>query len=143
MIIATAAGRLGKDAELRHTQGGMPVCKFTVACDQGYGDNKTTIWVQCVLFKDRAEKLHPYLVKGLAVTVMGEAKPVYWNNKDNGEANGAIEIICDKVVLQSKAERQNEGGMYEGGGGESPPDDLDSEIPFVTPHELKMKKDVL
>lgn len=127
MIIATAAGRLGRDAELRHTQGGVAVCKFTVACDQGYGDNKTTIWVQCVLFNKRAEALHRYLVKGLSVTVMGEAKPVFWT-KGDGEAGGSIEIICDKVVLQSKTER-----THEGGGGESPPDgggDLDSEIPF-------------
>lgn len=132
MIIATAAGRLGRDAELRYSQSGTPICKFTVACDQGFGDSKRTEWVQCVLFKERAEKLHQYLVKGLAVTVMGEAKPVYWKKSD-GESGGAIEIICDKVVLQSKAERQNESG-----GGESPPagdggntgDDLDDSIPF-------------
>jgi len=133
MIIATAAGRLGRDAELRTTQSGTAVCKFTVACDQGFGDRKTTIWVQCVVFGDRANKLSQYLVKGLAVTVMGEAKPVFWKKSD-GEPGGAIEIICDKVVLQSKSERTNEGGMYEGGGGDGPPDDggrdLDDEIPF-------------
>lgn len=137
MIIATAAGRLGRNAELRTTQSGTAVCKFTVACDQGFGDRKTTIWVQCVVFGDRANKLSQYLVKGLAVTVMGEAKPVFWKNKDDGEANGTIEIICDKVVMQSKSERTSEGGMYEGGGGDGPPagdgggsPDLDDEIPF-------------
>lgn len=130
MIIATAAGRLGRDAELRHTNTGTAVCKFTVACDHGYGDRKSTQWVQCVLFDKRAKALHQYLVKGLAVTVMGEAKAVYWSK--DGEANGAIEIICDKVVLQSKADRSNDtpksdGGMYEG---DPASGDLDSEIPF-------------
>lgn len=123
MIIATAAGRLGRDAELRHTQSGMAVCKFTVACDHGYGDKKTTQWVQCLLFDKRAEALSKYLVKGLAVTVMGEAKAAYWTK--DGEANGAIEIVADKVTLQSKAERTNEGDT----GGNSPDLD-DSDIPF-------------
>ncbi len=34
----TIAGRLGKDAELRRTQGGDPVLSFPVAVDDGYGE---------------------------------------------------------------------------------------------------------
>ncbi len=127
MIIATASGRLGRDAELRTTQNGTSVCKFSVACDHGYGERKSTQWIQCVLFEKRAEALHKYLTKGMAVTVMGEAKAVYWLK--DGEANGAIEIICDKVVLQSKAER-TEDDAPSWGGGETPQDDLGDEVPF-------------
>lgn len=130
MIIATAVGRLGRDSELRTTQSGMDVCSFTVACDRGYGDKKTTEWVKCILFDKRARALQPYLVKGLAVTVMGEAKAAFWSK--DGEANGQIEIIADKVTMQSKSERTNDSG-----GGETPQNDagaqggdLDDEIPF-------------
>jgi single-strand DNA-binding protein len=42
MIIAIAAGRIARDAELRTTQSGTSVCSFTVAVDAGYGDKKRT-----------------------------------------------------------------------------------------------------
>lgn len=144
MILATAAGNLGRDAELKISQGGTSICKFSIACKHGYGDKGTTQWIQCVLFGKRADGLHSHLTKGLAVTVTGEAKAVYWSK--DGEANGAIEIIADKVVLQGKSERGNSGGMYgDSGGGETAPDsnDLADDIPFAHPYELKMKKDVL
>lgn len=131
MIIATAAGRLGRDAELRITQSGMDVCSFSVGCDRGYGDKKTTEWIKCTLFDKRAKALHPYLVKGTAVTVMGEAMAASWLK--DGEARGQIEIIADKVVLQSKSDRKNDGGTNQGGGGDGgQPGDLDddSSIPF-------------
>ena len=44
MLIATIAGRLGKDAEHK-TVGSSDLCSFSVAADVGYGDKKQTIWV--------------------------------------------------------------------------------------------------
>ena len=98
MIIAIAAGRLARDAELRNTQSGTSVCSFTVACDAGYGDKKRTEWVKVALFGKRADGLHPYLKKGTALTVQGEAKPNGWIK--DGEAKAGIEIVVDKITLQ-------------------------------------------
>ena len=67
----TIVGRLGKDAELRHTAKDS-VLNFTVASDVGYGDNKSTLWFGCSLWGKRGESLEPHLSKGTQVTVIGE-----------------------------------------------------------------------
>ena len=56
--------RIGRDAELRYTQDGKAVCSAVGAYDIGWGDNKKTQWIDCVIWGDRAEKLAPYIIKG-------------------------------------------------------------------------------
>lgn len=70
MNTITIAGKIGKDAVVRHTEKSQ-VAGFSLADDQGYGDNKTTLWYDCSIWGDRAEKLAQYLVKGQSVTVTG------------------------------------------------------------------------
>lgn len=70
MNVITIAGKIGKDAVLRATDKSQ-VAGFSVADDQGYGDKKTTIWYDCAIWGDRAEKLAQYLIKGQSVTVTG------------------------------------------------------------------------
>ena len=106
MIIAIAAGRLARDAELRTTQSGTTVCSFTIACDAGYADKKRTEWVKVALFGKRADGLHPYLKKGTALTVQGEAKPNGWVK--DGEAKAEIEIFADKITLQGSKQGSSE-----------------------------------
>ena len=106
MIIAIAAGRLARDAELRNTQSGSSVCSFTIACDAGYGDKKRTEWVKVALFGKRADGLHPYLKKGTALTVQGEAKANCWTK--DGEAKAEIEIFADKITLQGSKQGSSE-----------------------------------
>jgi single-strand DNA-binding protein len=106
MIIAIAAGRLARDAELRNTQSGTSVCSFTIACDAGYGDKKRTEWVKVALFGKRADGLSPYLKKGTALTVQGEAKSNGWTK--DGEAKSEIEIFADKITLQGSKQGSSE-----------------------------------
>ena len=106
MIIAIAAGRLARDAELRTTQNGTSVCSFTIACDAGYGDKKRTEWVKVALFGKRADGLSPYLKKGTALTVQGEAKSNGWTK--DGEAKAEVEIIADKITLLGGGRASND-----------------------------------
>lgn len=63
--------RLGKDAVTRHTQGGKSVTGFSAAFDDGWGENKKAIWLDCSGWGDRYEKVAKYLVKGAQVVVEG------------------------------------------------------------------------
>ena len=56
--------RIGRDAELRRTQDSKAVCSIAGAYDVGFGDNKTTQWIDCALWGNRAEALAQYLLKG-------------------------------------------------------------------------------
>lgn len=56
--------RLGKDAAVRFTANGDPVCGLSLAYDVGFGQNKQTQWLDAALFGKTAESLAPYLLKG-------------------------------------------------------------------------------
>ena len=152
------SGNLGRDAEVRHTQGGTAVCSFTVAVKAGYGDNEKTEWVKCALFGKRAEGgLPQYLVKGQQVVIQGEPKAEAWSDKTSGEAKGALSVFVKELDLVGKASgggkadpaqhasgnkaQQNPtyGGAPQpsqngGQGGVAGPnnfDDFDDDIPFI------------
>jgi single-strand DNA-binding protein len=59
--------RLGKDAEVKHTQSGQAVCNLNVAYDVGWGERKKTQWMSLSLWGDRAEKSAEHLTKGKAI----------------------------------------------------------------------------
>lgn len=65
-------GSLGRDAELKITQNGDNILSFSVASNQGYGENKTTNWYRCTLWGKRGASIAQYLTKGTKVSVFGE-----------------------------------------------------------------------
>jgi single-strand DNA-binding protein len=68
----TLGGTVGKDAVMRRTQGGEPVLGFSVAVDDGYGENKSTMWFDIALWGKRGDALAKFLKKGTKVCVTGE-----------------------------------------------------------------------
>ena len=69
MLRTFAAGRLGQDAKHTTTQGGTDICRFSVATDVGYGENKQTIWLDVSKFGKGAEGLARILRKGSRLSV--------------------------------------------------------------------------
>jgi single-strand DNA-binding protein len=110
----TAIGRLGRDAELRYTPNGKAVCSFSVATDDGYGDNKKTVWIKCSLWNERAEKLSQYLTKGQVVFVegrfssddAGECKT--WTDQ-KGKVHASYEIMVNEIKLLPGGPKRGEG----------------------------------
>ena len=125
----TICGQLGRDAELRTTQGGDQVCGFTVAVDVRKGRDKETAWWRVSLWGKRAEALAPYLLKGVAVTVIGEFSLGEYDGKPQ------LNIRASEIALQgSRGEQQQR--TPDGSRGAPPQqsvqDDLDDDIPFIT-----------
>lgn len=119
-------GRLGKEAELRHTAAGKAVCNFDVAVESGYGENKATNWINCTLFEKRAEALRPYLQKSTLVGVSGELTIDQWTDRD-GNKRQAVKVRVSEITLL--------GGKPKAPGQEEKPapagkDDLADDIPF-------------
>lgn len=71
MNVFNAIGRVGKDAIVRYTQTGKAVASWSLAVDDGWGENKKTVWLDCSLWGDRAEKLAPFITKGAQIGVTG------------------------------------------------------------------------
>lgn len=68
----TVAGGITRDAEIRQTGNGKSVTGFSVAVDDGWGDNKRTLYFDCGLWGQRGERLAQYLTKGTKVAVTGD-----------------------------------------------------------------------
>ena len=74
MFSMTIAGNVGKDAQLRRTQGGDAVLGFSVAIDQGKdksGNKRESVWVSCSIWGKRAESLESYITKGTKLVITG------------------------------------------------------------------------
>jgi single-strand DNA-binding protein len=94
-------GRLGKDAEVRHTQSGVAVVNFTIACGEKYKDQsgqlqEKTEWVNCVAWKK--EKLAPYLTKGTQLYVRGKMQTRKWQDA-SGQDRYSTEINVFEIEL--------------------------------------------
>lgn len=99
MNLFVATGNLGKDAEVKYTQGGTAVCTFSLAVKSGYGDKEKTTWLSCSLFGKRAEgQLPQYLTKGTQVCVAGEIHLDEWQGHD-GSTNKVLKMNVDKLDL--------------------------------------------
>ncbi len=98
---AIILGRLGKDIELRNTQGGKSVANMAVATDHSYNDqagqtHKATEWHNIVLWGKTAENCAKFLGKGSQVLVEGRLQTSKYKDKDGGERY-KTEIIADNV----------------------------------------------
>lgn len=74
-MILTALARLGKDAEVRHTENGDAVASLALAISYGRkGEDgyRPTQWIDASLWGKRAEALAPHLTKGKMVYVAVE-----------------------------------------------------------------------
>ncbi|WP_298372247.1 single-stranded DNA-binding protein [Azospirillum sp.] len=158
MNVWTFTGRLGADGELRTTQSGEKVLGFRVANDVGFGERKTTQWVDCSIWGRRAESLAPHLTKGKQVVISGEVTLREFDKRD-GTRGAGLSVRVAEIDFTGGAREEGGGGSYGGGGGgyeprgesrgggygagstgggarsggSAPPprhDDLDDEIPF-------------
>lgn len=123
------AGTIGKDAVLRRTQGGEPILGFSVAVDDGYGENKQTMWFDVALWGKRGQALEPHLKKGTKVTVSGDFSTRLHENKTyfTCRAND-ITIQGGGGERPAKQERRQEPDRDSYGN--APATTYDDEIPF-------------
>ncbi len=108
---AILMGRLTRDPELRHTGSGTPVCSFTVAIDNGYGDNRSTDFINCVAWNKTAEFVEKYFTKGRMIIVVGRIQTRTWEGQD-GKKNYATEVIASEVSFGESKRSADEGSSF-------------------------------
>ena len=100
MNSCTFVGRLGKDAQTRKV-GDTTVTSFSVASNVGYGDKKSTIWLDCSIWGARGEKMEEALTKGAEITVTGELTEREYTNND-GETKKSLSLRVDRNTYPSQ-----------------------------------------
>lgn len=132
-------GRLAKDAELRYTPGkGTPVTTFSMAVDDGFGDNKKTYFFNIVVWGKSAEAVAQYTSKGSKVLVNGKLTNRDYQAKD-GTKKYVTEVVADMYngveFLDNKNSNNAGSNQPSNNGGMTYDDDLgepidDGDMPF-------------
>ena len=120
-------GRLTRNPEVRYTTSGKAVCTFTIAVDDGFGENKKAYFFPVVIWGKGAEVCGNSLTKGSKVAVVGKLTTRSYENKD-GKKIYVTEIVADGydgVQFLDAKKPQNNGEEVEGYNGMD-----DQEIPF-------------
>jgi len=71
-------GRLCADPALTYSQGGVAVCKFTIAIHRPFSKEKVADFLPVICFKATAENVANYLVKGREAGVTGSIQTSTW-----------------------------------------------------------------
>jgi single-strand DNA-binding protein len=116
-------GRLGKDPEVRFTQGGKAVANLSIATDESYKNNdgekvKKTEWHSIVVWGNSVENfVQKYLHKGDMVYVEGKLQTRTWDDKDGNkkytteinvtDIKGLITGTADESAPQNTRTTQN------------------------------------
>ncbi|PTW84013.1 single-stranded DNA-binding protein [Achromobacter mucicolens] len=85
--------RIGRDAVVRHTQGGEPVANLALAFAYGKKDadgKRPTQWVDASLWGQRAEALAPYLTVGVKVSVTIDEVHIETYERQGGERGAKL-----------------------------------------------------
>jgi|ADurb_Gel_03_Slu_FD_contig_71_353174_length_1220_multi_3_in_0_out_0_2 single-strand DNA-binding protein len=107
MNVVCLIGRLGKDPELRVTQSGTSVARFSIAVDRR-DENKTTDWFEITCFGKVAESTGQYMKKGCMVGVTGRLQQDKWQDKQSGQNRSKVSIIAGQVDFLSRAGENNQ-----------------------------------
>ncbi len=144
-------GNLTRDPEIRYTQSGKGVTKFTLAVNNPRNKEETT-FVDIVAWDRLGETCNTYLKKGSNCLVEGRLVIRSYDDKD-GNKRKATEVVIDNMQMlgsprdrvASSGDDGGSGGGYNGGspvahgsgsaggaggGGDAFGDELEDEIPF-------------
>jgi single-strand DNA-binding protein len=140
-------GHVGKEPEIRTTNGGMTIASFTVATAdrqkdaQGDWQDKTE-WHNMVAFQRTAEIVRDYVKKGTQLFIEGKIQTRSWEDKESGQKRYKTEILVNELSLLGKpggsegsqgSQRSSTNAAPTGGGyaSEEGMGMTDDDIPFV------------
>lgn len=92
-------GRLTRDPEMKYTQSGIAVTRFTLACDRpftGQDGKKEADFIDCVVWRKQAENVAQYLKKGNMAGVDGRLQISSYEAQD-GSKRYRAEVVADSV----------------------------------------------
>ena len=106
-MIMSGLARIGRDAELKYISSGMAVCNVALAFNVGYGDRKTTTWVEAAIWGKQAEGLVDHLLKGTAIVVhLKDLKIEEYDRRDGGRG---AKLTATMVDLEFAGSKQDSG----------------------------------
>lgn len=134
----TLIGNLGKDPEVRYTQGGDAVCNFSMATSERWKDKQgelqeKTEWHRITAFQRAAEVLGEHAKKGSSLYIEGKLSTRKYEK--DGVEKYTTEIIVDRFQFLGDKKRDDgdeapQRTSKPAAGKAKNTDDFDDDIPF-------------
>lgn len=102
-------GRLTANPELKQTGNGVAVTSFTIAVDRKYSKDseKKADFITIVAWRQTAEFICKYFLKGSAIIICGELQTRSWKD-DAGNTRYITEVVASEVSFaESKKASEN------------------------------------
>lgn len=135
-------GRFTRDPDIRYTNGGLTVARFSLAVDRAYRKDgeQGADFISCVAFGKSAEFIEKYFSKGRRIGLNGRIQTGSYTNKDGAKVY-TTDVVAEHVEFVDNNPSSGEGsGCGQNGGGNasaagdddfmSIPDGIDEELPF-------------
>lgn len=93
-------GNITKDLELMTTGSGVDYCRFGIAVQDKYKDEKdnyTTTFLSCVAWKSTAENIVKYFQKGRKIAIVGHIQNRQYEYE--GQKRYATDIVVDEFYF--------------------------------------------
>ena len=105
MFIVYVVGNLTKDVELKYSEKGVLFARVSIAVDAGYGEKKTTQFINLVNFSNAAQRLFDWSKKGTQVVICGKVTKVgVW--KDSPQMD--VEVLDFQVTQRGKPKEEKQ-----------------------------------
>lgn len=114
-------GNLTKDMDVKVIKGKTRkdndtiVGRFTLAVNEGYGENKKATFIPVTIFNKMVENLEQYLIKGTKVNICGKLD--IKNEETDGEYKTYVSVVANEVQLlkvvvpdEYETKKYNKGG---------------------------------
>lgn len=111
-------GHVGKDPEIRSTNGGSIVASFSLATADRQKDGQgnwqdRTEWHNLVAFNRSAEIIRDYVRKGSQLLIEGKIQTRTWDDRETGQKKYRTEIfVYDLTLLGGRSDELSRGSGY-------------------------------
>lgn len=141
MNVVNLIGRLTRDPELRYSQSGMAVLRFTVAVDRKLSKDKkeeaqrnnqpTADFISCVAFGKTAELIANYFNKGSQIGIEGKIQTGSYDKPD-GTRVYTTDVLITGVTFVGSSGGNSQGGNYQNSNSQENfyPIENNEDIPF-------------
>ena len=128
-------GRFTRDPEVRYTDSGSSIARFSIACDRRYKQEggPTADFISCVAFGKTAEFIEKYFRKGMKIEISGRIQTGSYTNQEGNKVY-TTDVVAEQVgFAESRAASQgtqdSNGNTNDSTGGFGPEDDGFMNIP--------------
>lgn len=111
MNVVCLMGRLTADPEIRKTQNGISMCRFSVAINrqfQGANGERQTDFINCVAWRQTADFISRYFRKGNMIGLSGSIQTGSYVDKETGKNRTSFDVVVNNAYFaESKNNTQS------------------------------------